>query len=98
MTISWLNKLRKLNPNRSRAKGAAPHKPGLLLSLLDMAQDGELQSVELKRTPGMHVRFNAFSSIALPRWGGKVDMSEVPETSGCLVGYFHPRVLALRGN
>ena len=75
MTISWLNKLRKLNPNRSRAKGAAPHKPGLLLSLLDMAQDGELQSVELKRTPGMHVRFNAFSSIALPRWGGKVDMS-----------------------
>jgi hypothetical protein len=28
----WLNKLRKLNPNRSRAKGAAPHKPCLVLS------------------------------------------------------------------
>ena len=30
--------------------------------------------------------------------GGVVDMSEVPETSGCLVGYFHPLVMALRGN
>ena len=72
---NWLNKLRKLNPNRSRAKGAAPHKPCLLLSLLDMAQDGELQEPELRRTPGLHVRFNAFSSLALLRWGGKVDLS-----------------------
>lgn len=29
--------------------------------------------------------------------GGVVDMNEVPDTSGCLVGYFHPRVMALRG-
>lgn len=71
----WLNKLRHLNPNRSRTKGAAPHKPCLLLSLLDMAQDGELASADLKRTPGLHARFNAFSSIALPRWGGKVDLT-----------------------
>ena len=71
----WLNKLRKLNPNRSKAKGAAPHKPCLLLSLLDMAQDGELQEPTLQRIPSLHVRFNAFSSIALPRWGGKVDLS-----------------------
>ena len=71
----WLNKLRKLNPNRSRAKGAAPHKPCMLLSLLDMAQDGELQEQSLLRTPSLHVRFNAFSSIALPRWGGRVDLS-----------------------
>ena len=28
--------------------------------------------------------------------GGEVDMSAVPETSGCLVGYFHPRVMALK--
>jgi putative restriction endonuclease len=71
----WLAKLRKLNPNRSKAKGSAPYKPCLLLSLFDMAQDGELREVELRRTPGLHVRFNAFSSIALPRWGGKVDVS-----------------------
>jgi putative restriction endonuclease len=71
----WLHKLGQLNPNRSKAKGAAPHKPSLLLSLLDMAQDGELQQLELKRTPGLNVRFNAFSSLALPRWGGRVDLS-----------------------
>jgi putative restriction endonuclease len=71
----WLKKLRKLNPNRSRANGAAPHKPCMLLSLLDMAQDGELQEQALLRTPSPNVRFNAFSSIALPRWGGRVDFS-----------------------
>ena len=42
----WLDRLRRLNPNRSRTKGAAPHKPCLLLCLLDMAQDGELPSPE----------------------------------------------------
>jgi putative restriction endonuclease len=63
----WLNQLRKLNPNRSKAKGAAPHKPCLLLSLLDMGQDEELQEQSLRRTPSLHVRFNAFSSITLPR-------------------------------
>ena len=73
--IRWLHKLGNLNPNRSRAKGAAPHKPCLLLSLLDMAQDGELQEPELRRTPSLHVRLNAFSSLALPRWGGKVDLT-----------------------
>lgn len=71
----WLQKLRKLNPNRSRTKGAAPHKPCLLLSLLDMAQDGELLEQELRPAPGLHVRFNAFSSLALPRWGGKVHLA-----------------------
>ncbi len=75
----WLNRLRKLNPNRSRVKGAAPHKPCLLLSILDMAQDGELQQQNdlqlLQLTPGLHVRFNAFSSLTLPRWGGKVDLT-----------------------
>lgn len=71
----WLNRLRKLNPNRSRAKGAAPHKPCLLLSLIDMAHEGELEMGDLKRTPGLHVRFNAFASLALSRWGGRVDLT-----------------------
>ena len=71
----WLARLRKLNPNRSKVKGAAPHKPCLLLCLLDMAQDGEFSGADLARTPGLNVRFNAFSSLALPRWGGKVDVA-----------------------
>jgi hypothetical protein len=42
---------------------------------LDPAQDGELQSIELKQMPELHVQFNAFSTIALPRWRRKVDLS-----------------------
>ncbi len=71
----WLNKLRKLNPNRSKTKGTAPHKPCLLLALLDLAQDGELTGPRLMRSPSLQVRFHALSSIALPRWGGKVDLA-----------------------
>jgi putative restriction endonuclease len=71
----WLDKLRRLNPNRSRTKGVAPHKPCLLLAVLDLAQDGELTGSSLVRTPGLQVRFHALSSIALPRWGGKVDLA-----------------------
>ncbi len=71
---SWLQQLRRLNPNKSRRKGYAPHKPCLLLTLLDMAQDGELASRELNRTPGMRVRFNAFTQIALDRWGGNIQL------------------------
>ena len=41
----WLQKLRHLNPNVSNAKGEgaarfAPHKPLLLLALLDLAEQG----------------------------------------------------------
>jgi len=28
--------------------------------------------------------------------GGTVDISEIPESTGCLVGYFHPAVMALK--
>ena len=73
----WLQKLTKLNPNKSKAKGFAPHKPCLLLVLLDMAQDGELIHHELTRTASLRVRFNAFVQIALDRWGGNPPM-ELP--------------------
>lgn len=87
----WLAKLRDLNPNRSAEKGVAPHKPCLLLTLLDMAEAGELGvpteeigdrlgnvdgfGFVLRPSPGLHVRFNAFSSLALPRWGGAVKLA-----------------------
>jgi putative restriction endonuclease len=71
----WLNKLRKLHPYRSKTKGTAPHKPCLLLAVLDLAQDGELTGPSLMRSPSLQVRFHALSSIVLPRWGGKVDLA-----------------------
>ena len=45
--ITWLQKLRRLHPNVSRAKGEgnarfAPHKPLLLLCLIEIAESGAL--------------------------------------------------------
>lgn len=71
----WLKKLARLNPNRSKIKGAAPHKPCLLLALLDMAEDGELKVAEVLKTPGLHVRFNALAALAQERWQGRIDLT-----------------------
>jgi putative restriction endonuclease len=62
-----------------------------LLALLDMAEAGELRDSEdgneyrlrdrdgsglgLRASPGLHVRFNAFTSLALPRWGGAIKLA-----------------------
>ncbi|MDX2187126.1 MAG: HNH endonuclease [Opitutaceae bacterium] len=74
----WLNKLTKLNPNVSLAKGSgagrfAPHKPILLLALIDAAEAGELLTPQANLTPGVRVRFNAFWAIVMPRWKSKPD-------------------------
>jgi hypothetical protein len=40
----WFGKLTRLNPNtrRGACQGKAPHKPLLLLALIDLAESGEL--------------------------------------------------------
>ncbi len=51
----WLGRLTRLNPasGRGQCRGKAPHKPLLLLCLLDMAEAGELTGRTFKRdTPG----------------------------------------------
>jgi hypothetical protein len=52
----WLAKLGKLNPaiSRGRLQGKArfaPHKPLLLLCLIDLAESGELKTPEHGKTP-----------------------------------------------
>ena len=81
MTLSeeWTAKLRKLNPNVSKAKGAgkgrfAPHKPLLLLCLIDLAEAGELVGTELPKTPELRLRFDSYWRIVDPRWGGKPNL------------------------
>src|SRR5690606_21191221 len=50
----WLGKLTKLNPasGRSPCHGKAPHKPLLLLTILDMVEDGEFTARSFTRTAG----------------------------------------------
>ncbi len=73
----WLGKLTKLNPNQARptsaCRGYAPHKPLLLLCLLDMAEAGELISRTITRTAGLVLRFRSYGTIVAERWPNKLD-------------------------
>ena len=65
----------KLNPNVQKSKGDgnarfAPHKPLLLLCIIDLAEAGELDPPLLFKTPGLRLRFDSYWAICQPRWGG----------------------------
>jgi putative restriction endonuclease len=64
----------KLNPNKSKAKGYAPHKPLLLLCILDMAESGELDPPRLEKTPGLRLRFDCYYAISQPRWQNAITL------------------------
>lgn len=75
----WLTRLRKLNPNVSNVKGEgnarfAPHKPLLLLCLIDLAASGELAETVLRKSPELRLRFDSYWRIVDPRWGGKPNL------------------------
>lgn len=72
----WLGKLTKLNPatGRGECEGKAPHKPLLLLALIDMAENGELLSRSFARSPGLVLRFRSYGSITTDRWPNRLDL------------------------
>ena len=68
--------LLKLHPNVSNMKGDgnarfAPHKPLLLLCILDLADGGEFRSPELGKSPELRLRFDSYWSLVQSRWGGR---------------------------
>lgn len=74
----WLEKLTRLNPAVSRAAGEgaaryAPHKPLLLLALLDSAEAGEITAPRMALTAGLRLRFNALWDIVVRRWTTRPD-------------------------
>jgi hypothetical protein len=58
----WLGKLSALNPatGSGQCRGKAPHKPLLLLCLLDMAETGELAGRSFTRTAGLDLEWIRF--------------------------------------
>ena len=69
----------KLNPNAQKSKGEgnarfAPHKPLLLLCLIDMATDGELDPPLLFKSPGLRLRFDSYYAICQPRWKNAITL------------------------
>lgn len=72
----WLAKLRRLHPaiGRGACRGSAPHKPLLLLSLLDQIEGGELAERRFARSPGLVLRFRTYGSLVNERWPTRLDI------------------------
>lgn len=68
----WLTVLGKLRVNKSQ--GLAPHKPLLLLVVLEMIENGDLQGPSLKLTPELAFRFSQFGTIVAHRRNQRLDI------------------------
>ncbi|MCX8156919.1 MAG: HNH endonuclease [Verrucomicrobiae bacterium] len=62
----WLHKLATLKIDRARGD-PAPHKPFLLLMVLEMADRGEIKSQELSLSPDLAYRFSLFNQVIADR-------------------------------
>src|ERR1035437_5109609 len=72
----WMGKLTRLNPasRRGQCRGTAPHKPLLLLCLVDMAEAGELSGRTFTRTANLVLRFKEYGSLVSERWPTRLDL------------------------
>lgn len=72
----WLGKLTRLNPANGRGdcRGKAPHKPLLLLCLLDMVEAGEFPARAFTRSPGLVLRFRSYGSLIADRWPSRLEL------------------------
>jgi putative restriction endonuclease len=65
-SAGWLDRLCHLNAATTAQRGRAPHKPLLLLCVLDMVEDGALPSPWLPYSPELLFRFQFNSATASP--------------------------------
>jgi putative restriction endonuclease len=70
----WLSRLCNLNVARTRARGLAPHKPVLMLSLVDMVEERALTSPWLVYTPQLLFRFQSYWDIVRARQQNRPNM------------------------
>jgi putative restriction endonuclease len=68
----WLGRLSALKQDMSR--GAAPHKPLLLLVVLDLVEDGKLDSGLLPRDGNLAFRFSSYWTIVAERRNTRPDV------------------------
>lgn len=63
----WLARLCNLNVARTQARGQAPHKPILLLCLIDMIEEGAITLPWLDYSPQLFFRFQSYWDIVQAR-------------------------------
>lgn len=100
MLSSWLNKLAKLRIDRA-SKDPAPHKPLLLLAILDKIEDGTINSNKVILTPELAYCFLGYWEIVSTR-GRSVGRVELPffhlKSDGFLQLVANPGLQALLGS
>ncbi len=76
LSKKWLAKLTKLNAavGRGDCRGKAPHKPLLILCILDLVENGEFFQKCFSRSPGLVLRFKSYGSIVADRWPSRLDI------------------------
>lgn len=74
----WLGKLTRLRAATGKpadgVSGSAPHKPLLLLSILDLAESGKLPGRVLTRTPELVLRFRELGTLVAERWPTRLEL------------------------
>jgi len=70
----WLDRLCTLNAAKTAARGVAPHKPLLLLCVMDMVEEGALLSPWLAYSPELFFRFQCYWEIVYDRQRNRPDM------------------------
>ncbi len=76
MLADWLRKFQKLRVDRA-SKTPAPHKPLLLLAILDFVESGDIVTPQVKLTPELAFRFLGYWEIVGAR-GRSVGRVELP--------------------
>jgi putative restriction endonuclease len=71
---AWLNRLANLNVARTERRGLAPHKPLLLLTIMDMIEEGILTSPWVGYSPELFFRFSCYWQIVYDRQQNRPDM------------------------
>ena len=71
----WLHTLAHLGPNKQEERGVAPHKPILVLALLDLIEEGLVRTPQVQLNPTLVERFSKYwNAAAVPRWEEKAWM------------------------
>jgi putative restriction endonuclease len=73
-TIEWLGRLCHLNVAKTAERGCAPHKPLLLLCIMDMIEDGAITTQWIPYSPELFFRFQCYWAIVYDRQRNKPDM------------------------
>lgn len=70
----WLNRLANLNAARTRARGIAPHKPLMLLTVIDLIESGDIADGWVKYDVRLVSRFRDYWELVLERQRNQPDI------------------------